>query len=114
MTRWGSNPSNTPLSTRAGNKVGSFLNRLRAGYCRYVNPYNTAQQPRVSLLPEDVDGFVFWTKNLAPFLPVLEEVKQREMPFMIQYMIKGYPRELESRVAALFGLVLLGQKEVGS
>ena len=33
-----------------------FLNRLRAGYCRYVNPYNTAQQPRVSLLPEDVES----------------------------------------------------------
>ncbi len=75
-----------------------FLNRLRAGYCRYVNPYNTEQQPRVSLLPEDVDGFIFWTKNLAPFLPVLQEVKQREMPFMIQYTINGYPRELESRV----------------
>lgn len=75
-----------------------FLNRLRAGYCRYVNPYNTAQQPRVSLRPADVDGFVFWTKNLAPFLPVLQEVKQRGMPFMIQYTINGYPRELESRV----------------
>ncbi len=75
-----------------------FRNRLAAGYCRYVNPYNTLQQPRVSLRPADVDGFVFWTKNLAPFLPVLEEVRQREMPFMVQYTINGYPRELESRV----------------
>ncbi len=45
-----------------------------------------------------MDGFVFWTKNLAPFLPALEEVKAREMPFMVQYTINGYPRELESRV----------------
>ncbi len=75
-----------------------FRNRLEAGYCRYVNPYNNAQQPRVSMQPEDVDGFVFWTKNLAPFLPVLEEVKAREVPFMVQYTINGYPRELESRV----------------
>jgi hypothetical protein len=75
-----------------------FRNRLEAGYCRYVNPYNAAQQPRVSLRPADVDGFVFWTKNLTPFLPVLEEVKARAMPFMVQYTINGYPRALESRV----------------
>lgn len=74
-----------------------FVNRLRAGYCRVINPYN--QQPyRVSLLPEDVDGFVFWTKNLVPFLTHLPEVAKTGRPFMVQYTINGYPRALESAV----------------
>lgn len=75
-----------------------FLNRLRAGFCRVVNPFNRAQHMRVSLSPGDVDGFVFWTKNLTPFLPVLAEVRERGFPFVIQHTINGYPRELESRV----------------
>ncbi len=80
-----------------------FLNRLRAGSCRYVNPYNREQQPTVYFDREEtgegvVDGFVFWTKNLAPFVPVLAEVRARGFPFLVQYTINGYPRALESRV----------------
>ena len=44
-----------------------FLNRLRVGYCKMVNPYGR-QVYRVSLTPQDADGFVFWTKNLGPFM----------------------------------------------
>lgn len=75
-----------------------FLNRLRAGFCRVVNPYNRTQHLRVSLSAGDVDGFVFWTKNLTPFLTVLDEVAARGLPFVVQHTINGYPRELESRV----------------
>ena len=74
-----------------------FANRLRAGYCRVVNPYGGAPS-RVSLLPEHVDGFVFWTKNVGPFLPRLEEVRQRGFPFTVQFTINGYPRSLEYAV----------------
>jgi Domain of unknown function (DUF1848) len=45
-----------------------FLNRLQAGFCKTLNPYNR-QVLRVSLTPDDVNGFVFWTKNVGPFLP---------------------------------------------
>jgi hypothetical protein len=45
-----------------------------------------------------VDGFVFWTKNLRPFSPNLAEIRARGFPFMIQYGINGYPRELEASV----------------
>ena len=74
-----------------------FANRLRAGYCRVVNPYGGAPS-RVSLLPEHVDGFVFWTKNLGPFLPRLGEVRARGFPFVVQFTINGYPRSLEYAV----------------
>jgi hypothetical protein len=74
-----------------------FINRLRAGYCMMLNPYNRRAY-RVDLTPEAADGFVFWTKNLGPFLSVLEEVHQRGYPFVVQYTITGYPRALESSV----------------
>jgi hypothetical protein len=75
-----------------------FLNRLDAGFCRMVNPYNHNQHFKVSLLRPDVDGFVFWTKNIGPFIGVLGEVTRRGFPFIVQHTINGYPRELESRV----------------
>lgn len=74
-----------------------FIRRLRAGYCKVVNPYNKVIS-RVSLLPEDVHGFVFWTKNIGPFLKYLPEVQARSVPFVVQHTITGYPRSLEQSV----------------
>jgi Domain of unknown function (DUF1848) len=74
-----------------------FLNRLRAGYCKTLNPYNLRIN-RVSLRPEDVDGFVFWTKNIGPFLKHLPKVQATQVPFVIQHTINGYPRTLEQSV----------------
>lgn len=74
-----------------------FINRLDAGYCKIVNAYN-GRVSRVSLRSDDVDGFVFWTKNLGPFLPHLAHVHERGFPFIVQYTINGYPRALESNV----------------
>ncbi|RME26392.1 MAG: DUF1848 domain-containing protein [Deltaproteobacteria bacterium] len=74
-----------------------FMNRLRAGYCRVINPYGK-QVYRVSLNRDDVDGIVFWTKNVAPFLRRLAEVHDRGYPFVIQHTINRYPRELETSV----------------
>ncbi len=73
------------------------MNRLRAGYCKRVNPYNRRAY-RVDLSPEAVDGLVFWTKNIGPFLSYLEEVQERGYPFIVQYTITDYPRSLESSV----------------
>jgi hypothetical protein len=75
-----------------------FLNRLRAGYCMMLNPYNRKLASRISLLRQDVDGFVFWTKNAGPFLDALEEVHRRTYPFVVQYTINAYPRTLEFSV----------------
>ena len=74
-----------------------FVNRLRAGYCKTLNPYNR-QIVRVSLTPEDVQGFVFWTKNVGPFVGHLAEVRRRGFPFVVQHTINGYPRVLEEAV----------------
>ena len=75
-----------------------FRNRLKAGFCRMINPFNRKQHRVVSLRKEDVSAFVFWTKNLTPFADTLREVHEQGYPFVIQYTINGYPRALESRV----------------
>lgn len=74
-----------------------FMNRLQAGYCKMVNPYG-GQIYRVDLSPAAVDGFVFWTKNIGPFLKYLPDIHERGYPFIVQHTINGYPPELESRV----------------
>ena len=74
-----------------------FMNRLKAGYCKMANPYSQ-QIYTVDLTPESVEGFVFWTKNVGPFLKHLLEVKSMGYPFFVQHTITGYPRELEYRV----------------
>jgi len=75
-----------------------FRNRLRAGSVVVANPYGGPAQT-VSLAPTDVDGFVFWTRNVEPFLPVLEDVA-REYPFVVHYTITGYPRALDAATIA--------------
>jgi hypothetical protein len=74
-----------------------FTNRLRAGYCKTVNRFNS-RVGRVSLRTEDVDGIIFWTKNVGPFLKHLTEVHERRIPFVIQHTINAYPRALEQAV----------------
>jgi hypothetical protein len=75
-----------------------FLARLRAGYCRVANPYGGGMH-EVSLAPGDVDGFVFWTRNMRPLLSDLDAVR-RVAPFIVQFTLTGYPRALESSVIA--------------
>lgn len=77
-----------------------FQNRLDAGFCRVVNPWG-GPPFTVPLDGEAVEGFVFWTRNAKPFLPVLAEVARRRYPFVVQYTLTGYPRALERGVPAL-------------
>ena len=74
-----------------------FMNRLRAGSCRVANPYG-GQDYSVSLRRADVDGLVFWTKNVTPFLAPLAEIRRRTYPFVVQVTVTGYPTALERSV----------------
>lgn len=71
-----------------------FLKRLDAGFVRTVNPYSRQIQT-VPLTRETVDGFVFWTRNVEPFLGVLDAVRRRGFPFVIQYTVTAYPGALD-------------------
>jgi hypothetical protein len=74
-----------------------MMTRLRQGHCLARNPFSQ-QAYRVSLRPDDVDGIVFWTKNVGPFLQHLPEVRERGFAFVVQHTINGYPRALETSV----------------
>ncbi|MDH3699927.1 MAG: DUF1848 domain-containing protein [Alphaproteobacteria bacterium] len=71
-----------------------FLRRLAAGQCRMVNPWN-AKPITVPLDSASIDGFVLWTRNIAPLSAHLGTVAAHA-PFMVQYTITGYPRALEA------------------
>jgi hypothetical protein len=74
-----------------------FQNRLAAGWCEAINPYNQKTR-RVPLWPPDVEGYVFWTKNLQPFREALLAVHELGVPFVVHYTINDYPRLLEPSV----------------
>lgn len=72
-----------------------FSNRLRAGYALVRNPMNAAQLRRVSLVPDDVDCFVFWTKDPANFIPRLDMLDAAGYGYYFQFTLTPYGRELE-------------------
>jgi len=76
-----------------------FLRRLEAGSVAWRNPYGGGFH-RLPLTPEAVEGFVFWTRNPAPFLPALDAVAAAGWPFVLQVTLTGYPRPLEASVPA--------------
>jgi DNA repair photolyase len=74
-----------------------LMNRIRAGFLLTRNPFNYHQVSRVSLLPEDVDAIVFWTRNPTKLLPHLDELTELGHRFYFQFTITGYPRALETK-----------------
>ncbi|EFL52066.1 protein of unknown function DUF1848 [Solidesulfovibrio fructosivorans JJ]] len=77
-----------------------LVNRLRAGFCEVVSPFNAAQVSRVSLAPEDVDAIVFWTRDPRPLLPHLPELRAMgHEPFFL-FTVLANPRELDPKCPA--------------
>jgi hypothetical protein len=78
-----------------------FANRIRAGYCTVPNPFNAKQVARVSLLPEDVDAIVFWTRFPRPLFDVLPLLDERGYRCVFQFTITGYGPPVEARTPPL-------------
>ncbi|MBT3533366.1 MAG: DUF1848 domain-containing protein [Rhodospirillaceae bacterium] len=78
---------------------GWFAIRLAAGYAMVANPYG-GKPYRVALRGDDVDGYVFWSRNMAPFRDNLASLSALSLPFMVQYTATGYPRALEPSVVS--------------
>lgn len=73
-----------------------FFHRLQAGYVLVRNPYRFHTVSRIALSPDVVDGIVFWTKNPAPMLARLNEL--RDYPFYFQCTATAYGTDLEPHV----------------
>jgi len=78
-----------------------FANRIKAGYFYRINPYNPKQVKGISLLPEDVEAFVFWTKNPRPFFKQLDLLEERGYHYLFQYTLNDYPTVFEPGVPSL-------------
>ncbi|HSB35093.1 MAG TPA: DUF1848 domain-containing protein [Nitrospirota bacterium] len=73
-----------------------FIRRLRAGSVTVLQPYS--RRPSVvSLLPEDVSAFVFWSKNYAPLLSRLDAVEKTSRNLFFHFTITAN-HELEGAV----------------
>ncbi|MFP4162375.1 MAG: DUF1848 domain-containing protein [Chitinispirillaceae bacterium] len=67
-----------------------MINRLRAGYARWVNPFNGVSQ-YISFTKTRL--IVFWTKNPEPFIPFLEELETRGIHYFFHFTLNDYDKE---------------------
>ena len=76
-----------------------FINRLKAGYCIWYNPFN--QQP-LYVSFKNCKVVVFWTKNPKPLIPYLKELDVLGIHYYFQFTLNDYEKELlEPNVPAL-------------
>ena len=67
-----------------------FINRLKAGYCVWYNPFN--QQP-MYISFKRCRVVVFWTKNPAPIIPYLPELDKRGIHYYFQVTLNDYAKD---------------------
>lgn len=78
---------------------GDWLScRLDEGFCVMRNSF-TRKPKIISLLREDIDALVFWTKNPKPFLGNLRGIAHRGFPFYMHVTVTGYGPPIEKSVA---------------
>lgn len=76
-----------------------FINRLKAGYCVWYNPFN--HKP-LYVSFEKCRAVVFWTKNPKPLMPYLEELDNRGINYYFQFTLNDYVNEgFEPNVASV-------------
>ncbi len=73
------------------------MRRVHEGFAGVVNPFG-GKRYLVSLEPEDVACFVFWSKNFTPFVDRLETLDRLGYPFYFNYTLTGVPSAFESDV----------------
>lgn len=67
-----------------------FANRLKAGYCKWINPFNRKPQ-YVSF--EKCRFVVFWSKNPAPMIPYLDLLDEKGIGWYFQFTVNDYEAE---------------------
>ncbi|WP_099074365.1 DUF1848 domain-containing protein [Proteus alimentorum] len=91
-----------------------FLYRIKEGFLLTKNPYNH-QVKRISLLPQEVDAIVFWTRNPGKMIPELNQLQ--DFNYYFQYTITGYPKILDSHGLNPYKAISIFQelsKKIGS
>ena len=73
-----------------------FFNRLKAGSVCVRNPMNPHRVSKIPLNRDDVDGFVFWTKNPVPMMDRLHLLE--DYPYYFQFTLTSCGRDTEKNV----------------
>jgi len=74
-----------------------FMSRLKDGFAGVVHPFG-GQRYIVSLEPQDVVCFVFWSKNFRPFFENLKIIDGLGYKFYFNYTVTGLPSVFENNV----------------
>ena len=74
-----------------------FMRRIREGFAGVVAPYG-GKCYLVSLASQDVDCFVFWSKDFTPFVPHLDTLDRLGYRFYFNYTLTALPAVFESHV----------------
>jgi hypothetical protein len=74
-----------------------FAARRKEGFAEYRTVFGGGKNGRfrASLLPEDVLGYLFWTKYAGPFHEQLESLRSDGIPYVFQYTLTGYGKEIQ-------------------
>jgi uncharacterized protein DUF1848 len=74
-----------------------FKERRKAGFAEYRTVFGGGKNGKfhVSLKSEDVLGYLFWTKFAAPFHEQLEILRAEGVPYVFQYTLTGYGKEIQ-------------------
>ena len=76
-----------------------FMERLRTGYAKWVNPWNGTP---IYVSFQNVRIFVFWSKNPEPFLSRLGEMTQAGYQYYLLFTLNDYEAEgIEPRLPPL-------------
>ena len=72
-----------------------FIDCVKRGNVTVKNPFNSNQMKVISLLPDDVDAIVFWTRNPLPMISFCSELTAMGYAYIFLITITGYPKWLE-------------------
>jgi len=68
-----------------------FFDTLKRGYLQWINPFNRLKPLYVSFANACV--IVFWSKNPAPMIPFLKQLKERGIACYFQFTLNDYESE---------------------
>ena len=71
-----------------------FFNRIKEGFVQVKKSVSSKTAKKVSLTPDDVRCFVFWTKNPGPMLDRLNELEKYQYYF--HFTLTPYDQTIES------------------
>jgi len=81
-----------------------FYNCLKEKSVLVRNPINSHHISKIDLSPDVVDGIVFWTKNPAPMLEQLDEL--RFYTYYFQFTLNAYGKDIEPNVPSKNDIVI--------